>query len=71
MTRKTTITVDDELLAKAQAVLGTHGLKDTVDEALNEIVRAALRRELADQLATGEGLDFDEATRRAARQWRT
>jgi Arc/MetJ family transcription regulator len=71
MSRKTTITVDDELLAKAQAVLGTHGLKDTVDEALNEIVRAALRRDLARRLETGEGLDFDEAIRRAARQWRT
>ena len=71
MPRKTTITVDDDLLAKAQAVLGTHGLKDTVDEALSEIVRAALRRELAERLATGEGLDFDDATRRAARRWRT
>jgi Arc/MetJ family transcription regulator len=69
--RKTTITVDDELLAKAQAVLGTRGLKDTVDEALNEVVRAALRRELADRLETGEGLDFSEPVRRAARQWRT
>ncbi len=71
MARKTTITVDDELLAKAQAVLGTHGLKDTVDHALNEVVRAALRRDLADRLETGEGFDFDEATIRAARQWRT
>ena len=71
MPRKTTITVDDELLEKAQAVLGTHGLKDTVDGALTEVVRAALRRELADQLESGEGLDFSEATRHAARQWRT
>lgn len=71
MARKTTITVDDELLAEAQAVLGTHGLKDTVDKALNEIVRAALRRDLARRLETGEGLDLDEATIRAARQWRT
>jgi Arc/MetJ family transcription regulator len=71
MSRKTTITVDDELLAKAQAVLGTHGLKDTVDQALTEIVRAALRRDLADRLETGEGLDFSEPVRRAARQWRT
>jgi Arc/MetJ family transcription regulator len=71
MTRKTTITIDDELLAEAQAVLGTHGLKDTVDKALNEVVRAALRRQLADRLETGEGFDFDEETARAARQWRT
>ena len=71
MTRKTTIAVDDELLEQAQAVLGTHGLKDTVDKALTEVVRAALRRELADQLESGEGLDFSEPVARAARQWRT
>lgn len=71
MARKTTITVNDELLTEAQAVLGTRGLKDTVDQALTEIVRAARRRELAARLATGEGFDFDEQTRRAARQWRT
>ncbi len=71
MTRKTTIAVDDELLAKAQAVLGTKGLKDTVDAALNEVVRAELRRDLIRRLRTGDGFDFDEATYRAARQWRT
>jgi len=71
MARKTTITVDDELLAQAQAVLGTRGLKETVDRALNEVVRAALRRELADQLESGEGLDFSDEVVRAARQWRT
>jgi Arc/MetJ family transcription regulator len=71
MTRKTTIAVDDELLARAQAVLGTRGLKDTVDAALNEVVRAELRRQLADQLESGEGLDFSEDVARASRQWRT
>jgi Arc/MetJ family transcription regulator len=71
MTRKTTIAVDDELLARAQAVLGTRGLKDTVDAALTEVVRAELRRQLADQLESGEGLDFSDDVARAARQWRT
>lgn len=71
MGRKTTIEIDDELLAQAQRVLGTRGLKDTVDGALTQIVRAGRRRELARQLETAEGLDFDEATRRAARRWRT
>ncbi len=71
MTRKTTIVVDEKLLADAQSVLGTKGLKDTVDQALTEIVRAARRRELADQLERGEGLDFSEEVARAARQWHT
>ena len=71
MQRKTTIQIDDALLAKARQVLGTRGLKDTVDKALTQVVRTGRRRDLANQLETGEGLDFDQETRRAARQWRT
>ncbi|MGH8935090.1 MAG: type II toxin-antitoxin system VapB family antitoxin [Acidimicrobiia bacterium] len=71
MGRRTTIEVEDSLIEEAKAVLGTAGLKDTVDAALVEVIRAARRRALADRLATGEGLDFDEATVRAARRWRT
>lgn len=71
MGRKTTIDVDDDLLAQAQEVLGTTGLKATVDTALSEVVRASRRRELSRQLETGAGLDFDEATKEAARRWRT
>jgi Arc/MetJ family transcription regulator len=54
-----------------QAVLGTHGLKQTVDRALTEVIRAARRRALADRLASGTGLDFDDETIKAARGWRT
>lgn len=71
MKRKTTIDIDDDLLAQAQGILGTRGLKDTVDRALTEVIRAGRRRELVRQLASREGLDFDEPTRRAARRWRT
>jgi Arc/MetJ family transcription regulator len=69
--RRTTIEMDDALLAEARVVLGTHGLKETVDRALTEVVRAAKRRALAARLASGAGLDFDDQTARAARQWRT
>jgi Arc/MetJ family transcription regulator len=55
--RKTTIEVDEELLARAQEVLGTKGLKDTVDRALHEVWRAEMRRQLLEQLRTGEGID--------------
>lgn len=71
MIRKTSIDIDDNLLAAAQDVLGTTGLKDTVYEALAEVIRARRRRELARQLEAGEGLDLDPATRRSARRWRT
>lgn len=69
--RRTTIEMDDTLLAEARSVLGTHGLKETVDRALAEVVRASRRRALARRLASGAGLDFDDRTIQAVRQWRT
>jgi len=71
MSRRTTIELDEELLNSAQAVLGTRGLKETVDRALTEVVRASRRRALADRLMSGAGLDFDDQTITAARRWRT
>ena len=71
MARRTTLNVNDDLLAEARTILGTSGLKDTVDAALLEVIRAARRRALAERLRTSEGLDLDAATRRAARRWRT
>lgn len=71
MTRRTTIDVDDELLAQAQAVLGTRGLKDTVDRALTEIVRADRRRRLAEGLRDGTAFDFEHAPIDRAAQWWT
>ena len=60
MIRRTTIEIDDELLAQAAEALGTTGMRETVHRALDEAVRATLRRELADQLRTGEGLDIHD-----------
>ena len=60
MTRRTTLDVDDVLLARAQVALGTSGLKDTVDAALREVTRQALRRRLADRITSGAGIDRSE-----------
>ena len=60
MVRRTTIEIDDELLARAAEALGTTGMRETVHRALDEVVRAKLRRELAEQLRTGEGLDIHD-----------
>lgn len=70
MARRTTIEVDEQLLDAARQVLGTRGLKDTVDRALSEIVRAHRRRELAEQLHTGEGIDRGDAVLSRSREWR-
>ena len=57
MSRRTTLDVDDALLAQAQQALGTSGLKATVDAAFHEAVRQALRRRLAERIASGQGID--------------
>lgn len=65
--RRTSLVVDDDTLARVQHILGTHGLKDTVDRAFDEVVRAEKRRNLARRLRTGEGIDRSEEIFRAAR----
>jgi Arc/MetJ family transcription regulator len=37
--RRTTLDIDEDMLSKAREILGTRGVKDTVDEALREVVR--------------------------------
>jgi len=69
--RRTTIQVDDELLAEAQAALGTYGLKDTVDAALSQAVRTARRIALIDRLRTQRGVDLDPESLQQTRRWRT
>jgi Arc/MetJ family transcription regulator len=50
---KTTIDVDRERAREAAEVLGTSSLKDTVNEALLEVVKAARRRSLAEKVRNG------------------
>ncbi len=70
MKRRTTIEIDDRLVEEARSVLRTRGLRDTVEAALTEAVRAARRRDLADQLASTDGLDRD-ALVEARRTWQS
>lgn len=58
--RKTTIVIDDELVARAKEALGTTGLKETIDAALTEAVNARLRREHAERLREMRGLDLNK-----------
>lgn len=58
--RKTTITVDDDLVQRAAEVLGTGGLRATVDAALQEVIAADARRRFVDRLRAMKGIDLDQ-----------
>ncbi len=57
---RTTLEVDQELVAAASAILGTRGLEATVQRALEEVVAGDARRRFALRLLTMEGLDLDD-----------
>jgi Arc/MetJ family transcription regulator len=58
--RKTTLDVDDDLVDQAARILGTSGLKATVDRALREVIAREARERLIEQLKVMDGLDLDK-----------
>jgi Arc/MetJ family transcription regulator len=67
--RRTSLEVDEERLARAQQALGTTGIKETIERALDEVVRADLRRRLAERVRSGEGIDRGDEVLEASRRW--
>jgi Arc/MetJ family transcription regulator len=67
--RRTSLEIDEMRLARAQRELGTKGIKDTIDRALDEVYRAGARRRLAARLRSGEGIDRGEEYLEASRRW--
>lgn len=57
MTKKL-VDIDESVLAQATAALGTRTMKDTVNQALAEVVRLAERRAHTARLAGIEGMDL-------------
>jgi hypothetical protein len=50
-----------------QSVLRTSGVKDTIETAFNEILRADLRKRLADRIRHGDGIDRGDTILQATR----
>ncbi len=46
---RTTIVLDQKKLAKVRKILGTTGIRDTVDRALDEILALELRKRAVDR----------------------
>jgi Arc/MetJ family transcription regulator len=59
--RKTSVEINEELLAAVQRVLSTATIKDTIEEAFREVLRAEARREEVEALATMSGLDLSNS----------
>ncbi len=57
---KRLVDIDDALLERARNVLGVETMKDTVNAALQEVVRIDLLRRHADRLTKMEGLDLND-----------
>jgi len=53
---KTTIDVNEDLIAQAQAILGTRGIKDTIDASLQDVIARHARRRTIQRL---QALDVD------------
>jgi len=67
--RKTSVEINEELLASVQRVLSTSTIKDTVEEAFREVLRAEARREEVQALAEMRGMDLAKPEV-MARAWR-
>lgn len=60
-TRKTSLAIDEQLLAAAQHALGTTTIRDTVERALLEVLRVRAREEELRALSEMRDLDLDDA----------
>ncbi len=68
---KTTVELDLDELARAQSVLGTRGVKDTLNAALREVNRRAALLTAADLVRSGAFHVPDETTWAAWREPRS
>lgn len=56
--RKTSVEINEDLLTAVQKVLSTTTIKDTIEEAFREVLRAEARRAEVEALTTMRGLDL-------------
>jgi len=58
--RKTSFEIDTAKVQAAKEILGTRGLTDTVDAALDEVVKLRQRRTLLELLSSPGALELDD-----------
>jgi Arc/MetJ family transcription regulator len=60
MAHRTTIELDQKKLARVRRVLGTRGIKETVERAFDEILAMELRKRHAERLIRQDGIDLGD-----------
>ena len=60
MTRKTSVEINVELLQEAQRILRTATLRETIEQAFRQILKAEARREEIEALAKMRGMELDD-----------
>lgn len=68
--RKTSVEIDEQLIKQARSLLGTSSIKETINGALQEVVRGEARRLEIRALAEMEGLDLADSDI-MAKAWRS
>lgn len=56
--RKTTVEIDDQLIARVRLLLGTSSIKETIHQALLEVERREARHREIRALVEMDGLDL-------------
>lgn len=59
-TRKTSVVIDEDLLAAVQAALDTKTVKETIEQAFLEVLKAKARAEEVEALSSLRGMDLDD-----------
>lgn len=67
--RKTSVDIDENLLERARELFGTSSIKQTIDTALREALRAEARRQEVRALEKMDGLDLSNEVV-MAKAWR-
>jgi Arc/MetJ family transcription regulator len=67
--RKTSVVIDEDLLTAAKAALDTKTVKDTIEQAFLEVLRAKARVEEVEALSTLRGMDLAD-TEVMKKAWR-
>jgi Arc/MetJ family transcription regulator len=68
--RKTSVEINEDLLEAVQRILATRTVRETIEQAFREVMRAEARREEIRALSTMDGMDLANSDI-MARAWRS